>query len=308
MQNLPALTNFCICVLVTLNGFYWLKYINKKNEHERRYIFRAYLCWWLSWVVWTVTWAIISFTEREISHPRAVFALSDLNAIFLVAVYFILTRGDGYKPITALLDISYLCTVLAAGYIIFWFLLPQRFDSLQMGWGLCLSAVSTLLVGWAFNFRYKTRAVLVIGFVYAFAQPFAFDAIQQKAPPADVQPVLEAFKFVLAIFKVLWATIVTTYFTLPPATNENITVGTGEGVLVPNLKKLPMSLYIQTFVLLTAVIVFLGIILFQRFPQVARDQIFPILGALSALVTIATVLARLVKWLKDNLKEEEPGL
>jgi len=301
MEGFPSLANFLVCCLVTISGGYWLRVFSQKYGDEHRYIFRSYLCWWLSWAVWVVVWGIIAFTELKGYDRRLVLGLSDLNAIFLITLYFNLTRGNTYKPTSAFIDFGYLVLVLAAGYLIFLFVLSERFDNLQEGWGLCLSAVSTLLVGWSFLFRYKTRLILIAGFVYAFSQPFVFDVVLQK----DTNPLTGAIEFVSAILKILWATAVTAYFTQLPTTAENIVVDSGKGALIPPLKKLPMPFLIQTVVLLLAGIILTFIISIHRFPEIARGYILPIFGGLAALATFAASLGAIFSRLKRNLSKED---
>jgi len=309
MENLdfPSLTNFIVCSIVTLSGLYWLKKFSQKYEKKNHFVFRSYFCWWLSWVIWVATWAIITFTDwaHTYPHERLLLALSDLNAIFLITVYFTLTRGNAYKPTDAIIDFGFLCIAVAAGYGTFWLFLPQRFDHLQTGWGLCLSAISIILVGQAFAFRYRTRAVLIIGFVYAFSQPVAFDAILHNAmmdrdPESSVA--IPAFKFVLAIFKVLWATVVTVYFTQVPAVKENIVIDYSKGTLLPPFKKLPKPVFAQTLVLVAAIVVLLIVTVESKFPDAAKNEIVHIFTALGTLVVLITALAKFFEWLSNYLK------
>jgi hypothetical protein len=309
--DFPSLTNFIVCSIVTFSGLYWLRKFSQKYEGKNRFIFRSYFCWWLSWITWTVTWALITFTDWANTYPyvRLLLALSDLNAIFLITVYFTLTRGNTYKPVDAVMEFGFLCCAVAAGYGIFLLFLPQRFDHMQTGWGLCLSAISTLLVGWAFAFRYRTRAVLIIGYVYAFSQPIAFDAILHSAA-ADRDPqssvtILAAFKIALAIFKVLWATVVIVYFTQVPATEENLVIDYSKGAL-PTFNKLPKPVFVQTLVLVATISVLLIIMVYSEFPEQAKKEILPILGALGALAGIITLLGKIFKWLRDHLRGGGP--
>jgi hypothetical protein len=258
-------------------------------------------------VVWTATWAILAFTRLIETHQRTILGLSDLNTVLLITVYFVITRGNTYKPLLAVIDFVYVCLVLASGYAIFFLFFPERFDDLQMGWGLCISAISTILVGAAFSFRFKTRAVLAIGFAYAFSQPLAFEAILHgtalhRDPPSAVHA-LAAYKFVLAILKVVWATIVTVYFTQAPVTKADIFVESNYGPLLPPLKDLPIPLLAQTVALLLAIVVLSGVALFKQYPEAFTHQIVPALGAIGAFIAIMGVLGKGVKFLRRIIKE-----
>lgn len=309
IQNFPALANFVICALVTLSGLYWLRRFSQ-HDNENRFLFRAYLCWWLSWVVWTATWALLAFTRLIETHQRTILALSDLNTVLLITVYFIITRGNTYKPLVAAIEFVYVCLVLASGYGIFFLFFPERFDDLQMGWGLCISALSTLLVGVAFSFRFKTRAVLAIGFAYAFSQPLAFEAIlhstARHGDSLSAAHALAAFKFTLAILKVVWATVVTVYFTQVPVTRADMVVESNYGPLLPPLRDLPiLPLLAQSIALLLAIVVLTGVALLKQYPDAFTHQLIPTLGAVGVLITILTGLTKGVKVLIRFIKQHE---
>lgn len=307
----PSFSNFIVCSIVGLSGLYWLKKFSQKYEKRNHYIFRSYVCWWLSWVIWGITWALIAFTDWEhTSRVRLLLALSDLNAIFLITVYFTLTRGNTYKATEAMMDFGFLLLAVAAGYGTFWLFLPQRFDHLQIGWGLCLSAISDILVGQAFSFRYRTRAVLIVGFVYAFSQPVAFDAILHNAAidkdPQSSIAILAAFMFVLAIFKVLWATVVTMYFTQAPAVKENIVIDHSKSTLLPPFKKLPWPVFVQTLVLVAAIIILLIVTIDSELPEAAKSEIGHIFAALSTLVGLIAALVKFFDWLRKHVEGGRP--
>lgn len=301
--DFPSFANFLVCTCVTLSGVYWLRGFTQQHDGENRYVFRSYLWWWMSWLVWAGTWALITFSSWGTSHPRALLGLSDLNAIILFSVYFSLTRGNEYKPILALIDFVGLCAIIAFGYGVFRFLLPERFDSLQTGWGLCLSAISTLAVGRAFAYRYQTRAVLIVGFIYAFAQPLAFDAILHKEITPDVNSILSAFKLVLAIFKVIWATVVTMYFTQTALTKENMVSGFSGVVSIPKLKELPTGFYIQTSVLFIVIVGLMSFVLMAKVPTLKRDDIMLILTAFGVFLAFVGTLAAILTLLKKSAEK-----
>jgi hypothetical protein len=204
----------------------------------------------------------------------------------------------------ALIDFVGLCTVIAVGYAIFRVLLPDRFDSLQTGWGLCLSAVSTLVVGWAFLMRYETRSVLMIGFIYAFAQPIAFDAILHKEPTPHLASVLDAFTFGLAALKVVWATIVTLYFTQTPLDDDKMKGITKRILNLPPFRQIPLAFHIQTVVLLLMIG---GLTTFAFFgvPRLDRENLGLMLGALGVLLAAIPLVVALFAFLRKKVEERE---
>lgn len=304
-MDFPSFANFLVCALVTACGFLWLRNISGKYGENDRYLFRAYLYWWLSWLVWTLTWALITFTSWETTHRRALLGLSDLNAILLITVYFSLARSKAHKPTVELIDFVGLGAVIAIAYAVFQWLMPERFDSLQIGWGLCLSAVSTLVVGWAFVLRFETRLVLIIGFIYAFAQPLAFDAIFYGERISHQAPLLDAFKLVLAVLKVIWATIVSLYFTQAPVLDDKMKGTTPEIFNLPQLNRIPWGFYLQTTVLSVVVLCLLTIGFLGKIPKLKREDLTLILSTLAVLLAAIPVVATFFAFLRKKVDQPD---
>src|SRR5258708_37343868 len=203
-----AAANFLICVAVVIFGFYPLRKLDREFDRQWRFLFRAFLCWWLAWVAWSVTWAVILSKLQLAPVTKNILTLvgSDLHAILLILVYFFLTRGSTYKPSQALIEGIFLALILLVGYSALYITFaPETASRLQEEWGLILGAVSTILVGWGFLLRYNTRIVLVMGFIYGFAQPAAFESVLiGKNPLPDATRA--AIHIIIAGLKILWST------------------------------------------------------------------------------------------------------
>jgi hypothetical protein len=309
MQTLKfaPFVNFVVCSWVTLSGLYFLRKLTQEYEPEKAYIVRSYFWWWLSWLVWTFTWFTITFWDWEHIHHTTILGLSDLNAILLIALYFSLTRGKKYKHIPGLIDFLGLALAIAVGYKVFHEALPERFASLQAGWGLCLSAISTLLVGWAFAFRYKTRAILIVGFVYAFAQPLTFEALLTNpagANQAAIQLGNTAVILGLAVLKVFWSSVVTSYFIREPANKEDISFEFRELFSLPGRGRMVMPFWIQTIAslgLVAALLIWGASGRMMTKPTI--HEVYSVLGALAALVVIFGGIGRAMGFLKATLNE-----
>jgi hypothetical protein len=288
--------NLLVCGLVSACSLYTLRVLNMQNTGRDRFVFRAFVWWWLSWIAWTAAWAAIAIRNLPSEHPNLLLLLSDLNAVTLIMVYLTLTRAESYGGGTAVIDFINICVVVGAAYFVFYLLIPNRFNAVQHGWGLCLSAISTMLVGWAFVLRYGTRAVLVVGFVYAFSQPLAFESIlnTNAGPEAFAEP----FKLVLAGFKVVWAIVVTAYFAHHPPLLEPSIIQPPAGMKAPDAINPPQWLTWQFAVFIVAFVVAAIVFAGRTLPQPAKEQVLPILTAISALVAIVTGINRLFQWLR----------
>ena len=83
-------TNLTLTLIVTLFGIYWLFRPTRRSAYR----YRAYCYWWLSWLAWVLAWSLILLQEKfslRLQIPILIF--DNLNSIFLIAVYFTLTRG-----------------------------------------------------------------------------------------------------------------------------------------------------------------------------------------------------------------------
>jgi hypothetical protein len=139
------------------------------------------------------------------------FLVSDLNTAFMVLFYFGLTRGNSLKLVTYFVNGLGLVGILAVGGLSLSFFpqLPGGLaQSLYGHWSLCLSMVAPVLVGWGFRLRYGTSQVLIVGFIYALAQPVAYQAMVPGLEQPMPQALGEAALTLLALLKVVFGFVV----------------------------------------------------------------------------------------------------
>ncbi len=254
-----AAANFLICVAVVIFGFYPLRKLDREFDRQWRFLFRAFLCWWLAWVAWSVTWAVILSKLQLAPVTKNILTLvgSDLHAILLILVYFFLTRGSTYKPSQALIEGIFLALILLVGYSALYITFaPETASRLQEEWGLILGAVSTILVGWGFLLRYNTRIVLVMGFIYGFAQPAAFESVLiGKNPLPDATRV--AIHIIIAGLKILWATSVTLCILQLPNSSDTLVQASTSRFGFDRLRTQIVFMCVQSLALLSIFLVFL---------------------------------------------------
>jgi hypothetical protein len=138
----------------------------------------------------------------------------NLNSVFMVLVYFVLTRGNEFDTPRIKAAFSQICGTLALGCVILYLLSPLiglafAYD-VHRTWSLCLGVFAPMLIGWACSLRYNTLLVLVVGFAYGFMQPLIY-ATELSTAPSDAVLGIAAFKPVFAMtlggLKVLWAVV-----------------------------------------------------------------------------------------------------
>jgi len=231
-----AVANLSISATVVAYGIYWLRRSNLASPLAFRY--RAYIYWWLSWVAWVIAWFILTGKEFKFlpSDSVAVDAISllpdNLNTVFLVMMYFILTRGNEYSGRWPLAHFGKLLVSLVVAYALLYAFLGVASDNLGLAyqthkaWSLCLQVFAPILVGWSFNLRFNTRVVLIVGFIYGFLQPLVYatqleagrtEELAQKIK--DLKPVIG---MVLAFLKVLWAIACTKVLSSAYSTDRNL--------------------------------------------------------------------------------------
>jgi hypothetical protein len=232
-ESFGVATNLLICLLVTVYGaFAWLPFRRTGQAGLSPEPFRhcAYVCWWASWACWSLLWAWTGYrqsidphtldAEQKILYKIPDLALDNLNAIFLVLVFFAIIRGDKFRVEKILPLFLLISTSMAAGYAVLYILshwLTLEFTyGIHNAWSLCMSAAAPILVGWAVYLRFNSVWVLAIGLVYAFIQPvaYAFDLPNPASGTEDIaaqtlrqlvsdyQPVVD---MTLGLLKILWA-------------------------------------------------------------------------------------------------------
>src|SRR5262249_5268235 len=124
--------NFVISFLVTLYGaFVWLP---RSKETTRvttvaGFRYRCYVCWWISWLCWTLLWAwtgIRQWIGSADSIPLKIpdLVLDNLNSICMVLVFLTITRGDGFGRRRILLTFLQVGGSLTAAFVILYALTP----------------------------------------------------------------------------------------------------------------------------------------------------------------------------------------
>jgi len=214
-------TNLSISAVVVIYGaFVWLYQDTSERWVSTPYKRQAYVYWWVSWLAWVLAWALIltaGMTHRAESFyfKIPILTFDNLNSIFMILVYIILTRGDAFgrsrirQAFMWIFGTLVACTapLYAASK-----LLGLSFAyEVHSTWGLCLSVVSPILIGWAIHLRFRTISALAVGFVYGFIQPIVYVAEQLQAGSPDIARVVDSLRPVIAMtlggLKVTWAII-----------------------------------------------------------------------------------------------------
>lgn len=308
MENIGKLLNFVVCLMVFAGGFYWMISLDQKWRDEHRFLYRAFTCWWLSWFIWLVLWTLILFVVPKNQNTRNLISLllTDLNMIFLIMVYFFLTRGNQFRITDALIRSIGIIIVLAVSYGV---LYPYFEDfnaalKLQERWELCLGIVTTMLLGWAFSLRFNTKIVLIVGYVYGFCQPLAYESLLHDEK--NQIPLV-----VLAFLKVVLATVVTGYFIQEPKTTENLVMelnSRSQSALF-QFRNWTRQLTLQT---ITLIIVF-GLLLLWRMPQDQLAAIMVRIGQVTFFCGSLMVIAKTWSYVnskfndknRDNAKDDK---
>lgn len=167
-------TNLTLTFIVTLFGIYWL--FRPINPAPYRY--RAYCYWWCSWLAWVLAWSLILLQQKSslrLQIPILIF--DNLNSVFLIAVYFILTRGRDLTSSKVRLQTILIALSLAIAFGSFYLLFQQNIVfayEIHRTCSLCISVFTPILVGWALNLRFKTSVALMVGCLYGFIQPIVY--------------------------------------------------------------------------------------------------------------------------------------
>jgi hypothetical protein len=303
---LAKLANLFACVAVVICGSYLLRSLSQKFQNEFRFVFRTFVCWWLSWVVWILLWAVIlgvsKLTTDQILLTVLSLVGSDLNAVLLILCYLFLTRGDEYKPFQAGLDGFFIAVILAAGYAgLYLSFRPDTQLALRLHgeWALVLGAVSTILIGWGFLLRYNTRLVLVMGCVYGFAQPAVFSAVLQQGFPApDKVPIL----IVMALLKMLWATAVTACILQSPTSSKSLVTSSSSLFKLGGLRQSgTIFLVVQSVLLLFIFIIFLVRFIPTGYGPGISSAIRDTSAVIAIIgVLIGVIIPKIRKWLEGK--------
>lgn len=218
VTHFGTVTNFVISTSVTLYGFLaWLR--NRDPRAEPRFRPLVYRYWWASWSCWVFAWgvlliaAILGSNQVNIELKIVTLFFDNLNSVFMILVYFVMTRGDEFDKPKINAAIKQIAGSIALGCAILYLLSPLITLSfayeVHRTWSLCLGVLAPMLIGWACHLRYNTLLVLVVGSTYGFMQPLIYATELATTQSSAAQSLLMSYKPVVAMtlggLKVLFA-------------------------------------------------------------------------------------------------------
>jgi hypothetical protein len=219
VTHFGTITNFVISVVVTLYGLIaWLRDRDLgTGPHFRHLVYRY---WWASWSCWVFAWGVLlmaALTGSEVSIGLKIVTLvfDNLNSVFMILVYFVITRGDHFDKPKIHAAFKQIAGSLALGCIILYLLSPVitvgfAYD-VHRTWSLCLGVFAPMLIGWACHLRYNTLLVLDVGSAYGFMQPIIYATELTTVQSSLAQAPLLSYKPVVAMIlgglKVLFAVV-----------------------------------------------------------------------------------------------------
>lgn len=262
-------TNLILVLIVTLYGTYWL--FKRQTDVELEYRYRAYRYWWCSWLAWVIVWLLLTTKQSrdggadayslELDIPVLIF--DNLNSIFLIIVYFILTRGRDLTARQARVQTVKITLSLAITYGSLYLVFQQQPHfayEVHRTCSLCVAVFTPILVGWAFNLRFKTSLVLMVGCLYGFTQPIVyatqlrtFQQSEFKQMLDDVSPIVA---MVMGLLKVMWAIACTKVLSSGRASSKNLIRNRGSE-LVPFWKGWRVSVSLHATILVATYCVML---------------------------------------------------
>lgn len=183
VEDFGTVTNFVLSVSVIAYGFLvWLK--DRALGTKLPFRLLAYRCWWASWSCWVFAWGVLLVTALLGYDPVPLklniltLVFDNLNSVFMILVYFVVTRGNEFDKPRAYRAFCQITGPLTLACAILYLLSPLIGKSfayeVHRTWSLCLGVFAPMLIGWACYLRYNTRLVLVVGFAYGFMQPLIY--------------------------------------------------------------------------------------------------------------------------------------
>lgn len=288
--------NLIVCFIVVILGFYWLRFFDRKWKDKHRFLYRAYACWWFSWLAWVISWILIrgSFFQSEVVQHALSLLFTDLNATFLILVYFNLTRGNQFRIIDALYlsGIIILAIALVFGLLHLYIRDFKYAAAIQIDVELCIGFVTTMLLGWAFALRYNTNVVLVVGYVYGFLQPISYRAVFHPEEFPRSPNLFITVIAVLGFMKIVWATVITWFFMQDPKTTESLVRQSSSSTRSWPFQGRMTAFEIQTLVLIGAFVLFLSLRM--------QDFTSKVIGGITQLLAVYGILMGAIK-LKNQL-------
>jgi hypothetical protein len=291
-------TNLSISAAVAAYGaFAWLINHDSQEWASQPFRRRAYTFWWGSWAAWVMAWALILLAglrgqTDSTAFKIVILAFDNLNGILAIVVFIIVTRGDDFGPtkirLSLLWSLGTLLACTAPLYALSGTLGLGFAYEVHSTWGLCLSVVSPILVGWALHLRFRTVAALAVGFVYGFIQPIVYAAELQAASPTishvvnNLHPVIA---MTLGALKVGWAVVFTQILALGKAGAKGASMVDDQPVEPIRLfKGSSRRLLGHTFVLLIVYTILL-VVMFMQYEQ-SIANFATALGIVGGLIAI----------------------
>ena len=233
-MDFGTIANVSLTSTVTVYGLYWLQ-----RYKDTQYRFLAYKYWWMSWAAWVLAWLLIwlkqtvldaaTLKQHVLRFDLPILAFDNLNSVFLIVVYFAITRGRDYgekqaRALAIRLTVS-LVIGYAALYGLFW-RYPTFAYEIHRTCSLCIAVFTPVLVGWAFQLRFKTSIVLMIGSLYGFIQPIIYATELRSGQQGEFSELIENIRpvvtMIIALLKVTWAVASTKILCSARASDRNL--------------------------------------------------------------------------------------
>lgn len=221
--NFGTFTNLTIVFTVTIYGIYWLK--TRSNDLGIEFRYRAYAYWWWSWLVWVIAWYLLLHKQLFFTESKdkfipfidiSILVFDNLNSIFLIIVYFIITRGQDLNARQAKILTLQITLSLASIYSVFYLTfqsIPELAYEIHRTCSMCIAVFTPILVGWAFYLRFKTPLVLMIGCMYGFSQPIIYatqlSTFQRDEFKEWLNYIAPIIAMIIGFLKVIWAIVFT---------------------------------------------------------------------------------------------------
>lgn len=214
------LFNLLATLLVVAGGAFISRKINSTHKTSQRFVFHAFVIWWLSWLVLLLSWlAIKPFPDlNPVLQTWVQLVTSDVNSLLLILGAIVLMHaGKSYNVVDMLFSGVGFVLVLGVTYAGLYGFMKSAdglASAVHQNVVLCLAAAGPVLFAWALWQVYDTYLPLIAGIIYGLAQPVAFMALFG----GDVTDTLAAKEklaislLFLGVMKIVWAIAVARVF------------------------------------------------------------------------------------------------
>lgn len=179
--NYGSLFNLLIPLIVVLFGISYLK--TKSTDISYLLRRRAYQFWWGSWLMWVLLWTIQllkpTYFVNETFSEIVTLILDNLNTVFIIMMYMVLTRGQEYANREYKYDLIHILLFFIVSVFVLYGSLTiiNQIDLaiiLHKTWSLSLGTITPMLLGWAYKLRFKTNRIFLLSLIYGFMQPLLY--------------------------------------------------------------------------------------------------------------------------------------